>query len=70
MKLSIGILLIALGGLLATIGYAPIDSPLATSLPLITAGGLVLAGGIFVVLLASAKSNDTSDIDRDQLIRG
>jgi hypothetical protein len=69
MRLWIGFLLLTVGGALALLGYAPVDSPLATSLPLITIGGIIVACGIFVVLLASAARNDTSDIDRDHFIR-
>jgi hypothetical protein len=68
MKLWIGVLLLIIGGVLALFGYAPIDSTLATSLPLIAAGGIAIACGTTIVLLASAKSGE-NDVDRDQLIR-
>jgi hypothetical protein len=58
MKLWIGFLLLIIGGILALTDYAPII------------GGIAIAGGIGVLLLASAKRNDTDDIDRDALIRG
>ncbi len=40
------------------------------SVEMMTVGGMFLAAAVCITLLASARSQDTSDVDRDQLIRG
>lgn len=70
MRLWIGVTLLALGILTAMVGYAPIGSAYVISLPLIAIGGTAITAGTFMVMVASARRNDTDDVDRDQLIRG
>jgi hypothetical protein len=69
MILGIGVLLFFGGGLLALLGYAPLLSSDATSLAMILAGGFAVTAGTFLVLFASARSSDKSDLEDIELIR-
>lgn len=69
MKVWLGLTLALMGVVLAVAGYAPLFSPVATSMPMILAGGFLISIGAFMTVYASAKSYDEHELDEVRIIR-
>jgi hypothetical protein len=64
-----GLTLALMGFVLALAGYAPLFSPVATSLPMIIAGGFLISIGAFMTFYASARTYDEHELAEVKLIR-
>ncbi|MBK8013544.1 MAG: hypothetical protein IPK13_19590 [Deltaproteobacteria bacterium] len=61
MRYIAGILLLMVGAVLGLVGDYPIDHPAYRSLGLLVAGGLLVAAGIAVLLIASGARGSRED---------